>query len=88
MLFNYFLQRSFIFCSFIHEQWSAYLRKFQFLLEVQGEDGLHAIVGEPLAELVPHDEEHAVGVPQLLNINHYQSTLVHKDVGYLLSNYL
>ena len=47
-------------------QWSAYLRKFQFLLEVQGEDGLHAIVGEPLAELVPHDEEHAVGVPQLL----------------------
>ena len=28
----------------------------QPVLEVQGEDGLHPVVGEPLAELVAHDE--------------------------------
>ena len=38
----------------------------ELLLEVEGEDGLHAVVGEPLAELVTHDEEDALRVGQLL----------------------
>ena len=38
----------------------------ELLLEVKGEDGLHAVVGEPLAELVTHDEEDALRVGQLL----------------------
>ena len=35
-------------------------------MEVDGEDGLHAVVGEPLAELVADDEEHALRVAQRL----------------------
>ena len=34
----------------------------QLLLQVEGEDGLHAVVGEPLTELIPDDEEDAFGV--------------------------
>ena len=41
------------------------LRQVQLLLQVEGEDGLHAVVGEPLAELIPDDEEDAFRVGQL-----------------------
>ena len=36
-------------------------------LEVHGEDGLHAVVGEPLAELAGYDEEDTPRVAQLRN---------------------
>jgi hypothetical protein len=38
----------------------------EFLVEVDREDGLHPVVGEPLAELVPNDEKHALRVGQRL----------------------
>ena len=41
------------------------LRQVQLLLQVEGEDGLHAVVGEPLAELIPDDEEDAFRVGKL-----------------------
>ena len=41
------------------------LRQVQLLLQVEGEDGLHAVVGESFAELIPDDEEDAFGVGQL-----------------------
>ena len=34
----------------------------ELLLQVQGQDGLHAVVGEPLAKLVADDEEDRLGV--------------------------
>ena len=42
------------------------LGEVELLLEVDGEDGLHAVVGEPLAELVANDEEDAIRVGQRL----------------------
>ena len=41
------------------------LRQVQLLLQVEGEDGLHAVVGEPLAELIADDEEDALRVGKL-----------------------
>ena len=41
------------------------LRQMQLLLQVEGEDGLHAVVGEPLAELIADDEEDAFRVGKL-----------------------
>ena len=41
------------------------LRQMQLLLQVEGEDGLHAVVGESFTELIPDDEEDAFGVGQL-----------------------
>jgi hypothetical protein len=42
------------------------LGKVEFLVEVDGEDCLHPVVGEPLAELVPNDEKHTLRVGQRL----------------------
>ncbi len=42
------------------------LGEVEFLVEVDGEDGLHPVVGEPLAELVTNDEKHALRVGQRL----------------------
>ena len=43
------------------------LCKVELLLQVQGQDGLHAVVREPLAELIAHDEKHRLGVRVLLH---------------------
>jgi hypothetical protein len=42
------------------------LGEVEFLVEVDGEDCLHPVVGEPLTELVPNDEKHALRVGQRL----------------------
>ena len=36
-------------------------RKVQLLLEVQHENGLHAIIGKPFAEFIADDEEQRFG---------------------------
>ena len=41
------------------------LRQVQLLLQIEGEDGLHPIVGESLTELIPHNEEKTEGIAQL-----------------------
>ena len=51
------------------------LRQVQLLLQVEGEDGLHAVVGESLTELISDDEEDAFGVGQLGISNIMQSDL-------------
>ena len=43
-------------------------------MQVEGEDGLHAVEAEPLAELVADDETDALRVRQLLN--RYQACLL------------
>ena len=52
---------------------SAVLGEVELLVEIDAEDGLHAIVREPLAELIPDDEEDAFGVGQLGISNMSQS---------------
>jgi hypothetical protein len=42
------------------------LGEVKFLVEVDREDCLHPVVGEPLAELVPNDEKHTLRVGQRL----------------------
>lgn len=42
------------------------LCKVQFLLEVEDEDGFHAIVGEALAKLVAYDEDERLGEGEFL----------------------
>ena len=41
------------------------LREAQLFLQIQRQDGLHAIVRKSLAELIAHDEENTEGIPQL-----------------------
>ena len=41
------------------------LREAQLFLQIQRQDGLHAIVRKSLAELVSHNEENTEGIPQL-----------------------
>ena len=41
------------------------LGEMQFVLQIQGEDGLHPIVGESLTELISHNEENTEGIAQL-----------------------
>jgi hypothetical protein len=43
----------------------------ELLLEIDGEDGLHPVVGEPLTELITDDEEYALRVGQGLQIRKY-----------------
>ena len=52
------------------------LSQVQLLLQVEGEDGLHAVVGESFTELIPDDEEDAFGVGQLGITNMSQSDLM------------
>ena len=55
------------------------LGQVQLLLQVEGEDGLHAVVGESFTELIPNDEEDAFGVGQLGGItNMSQSDLMRR----------
>ena len=49
------------------------LRQVQLLLQIEGEDGLHPVVGESFTELIPDDEEDAFGVRQLRIKNISQS---------------
>ena len=49
------------------------LRQVQLLLQIEGEDGLHPVVGESFTELIPDDEEDAFGVGQLGISNMSQS---------------
>ena len=44
---------------------SAVLGEVELLVEIDAEDGLHAIVREPLAELIPDDEEDLLGVLEI-----------------------
>ena len=41
------------------------LREAQLFLQIQRQDGLHAIVRKSLAELITHNEENTEGIPQL-----------------------
>ena len=43
------------------------LRVAQLFLQIQRQDGLHAIVGKSLTKLIPHNEEDTVGISQLKN---------------------
>ena len=54
------------------------LRQVQLLLQIEGEDGLHPVVGESFTELIPDDEEDAFGVGQLGITNMSQSDLMRR----------
>ena len=54
------------------------LGQVQLLLQVEGEDGLHAVVGESFTELIPDDEEDTFGVGQLGIVNMSQSDLMRR----------
>ena len=51
-------------------------RQVQLLLQIEGEDGLHPVVGESFTELIPDDEEDAFGVGQLGISSMSQSNLM------------
>ena len=42
------------------------LSEVQLLLQVDGQDGLHAVVGESLTEFIADNEEHALRVGHML----------------------
>ena len=54
------------------------LRQVQLLLQIEGEDGLHPVVGESFTELIPDDEEDAFWVGQLGISNMRQSDLMRR----------
>ena len=41
------------------------LRVSELFLQIQRQDGLHAIVRKPLTKLISHNEENTEGIPQL-----------------------
>ena len=41
------------------------LRVSQLFLQIQRQDGLHAIIRKPLTKLISHNEENTEGIPQL-----------------------